>query len=31
VGGNLTAVELSELRADATAGRISWRLLHPAG
>jgi hypothetical protein len=31
VGGNLTAAELSDLRADAAAGRLSRRRLHPAG
>jgi hypothetical protein len=31
VGGDLTAAELSDLRADAAAGRLPRRRLHPAG
>jgi hypothetical protein len=31
VGGDLTAEELADLRADATAGRLPVRRLHPAG
>lgn len=31
VGGDLTTAELADLRADATAGRLPVRRLHPAG